>query len=85
MLNVSLHFFKAATEEDQKVRTCAEHLRRYNDGLILCNTIRMQDSFLSLCKFYEEAMRNKRPVEEHVIQITDTERFLFNLFKGMHR
>lgn len=73
---------KAATEEDQKVRACAEHLRMYNDGLILCNTIRMQDSFECLCKFYEDEMRKKQSDDDHVIEITETERFLFHLFQG---
>lgn len=73
----------AATEEDQKVRVCAEHLRQYNEGLDLSNTIRMRDSFGFLNKYHEEEMKNKTtPDEEQVIQITDTERFLFNLFKG---
>ncbi|XP_075895861.1 interferon-induced helicase C domain-containing protein 1 isoform X3 [Nelusetta ayraudi] len=72
---------KAATEQDQKVRACADHLRKYNDGLILCNTIRMRDSFECLCRFYEEEMSKKQPDDEHVIQITETERFLFHLFR----
>uniref|UniRef100_A0A671Y2M4 RNA helicase n=1 Tax=Sparus aurata TaxID=8175 RepID=A0A671Y2M4_SPAAU len=73
---------KAATEEDQKVRVCAEHLRQYNEGLNLSNTIRMCDSFSFLNKFYEEEMKKKTtPDDEEKIQITNTERFLFNLFK----
>lgn len=74
----------AATEEDQKVRVCAEHLRQYNEGLNLSNTIRMCDSFSFLNKFYEEEMKKKTtPDDEEKIQITNTERFLFNLFKGI--
>lgn len=80
-----LCFHKAATEQDQKVRACADHLRKYNDGLILCNTIRMRDSFECLCRFYEEEMSKKQPDDEHVIQITETERFLFHLFRGTDR
>ncbi|KAM8749460.1 interferon-induced helicase C domain-containing protein 1 isoform 1-T1 [Acanthopagrus schlegelii] len=73
---------KAATEEDQKVRVCAEHLRQYNEGLNLSNTIRMCDSFSFLNKFYEEEMKKKTtPDDEEKIQITNTERFLFNLFQ----
>ncbi|KAF7668812.1 hypothetical protein LDENG_00285850 [Lucifuga dentata] len=72
----------AAKEEDQKVRACAEHLRQYNEGLQLNNTIRMSDAFSFLNKFYKEEMKRKiAPEEEQPIQITDTERFLFNLFK----
>lgn len=60
-----------------------EHLRQYNEGLNLSNTIRMRDSFGFLSKFYDEELKKKTsPDDEEPIQITDTERFLFNLFKG---
>uniref|UniRef100_A0A3Q2UZX2 RNA helicase n=1 Tax=Haplochromis burtoni TaxID=8153 RepID=A0A3Q2UZX2_HAPBU len=73
---------QAAKDENQKVRVCAEHLRQYSESLNLCNTIRMQDAFSFLNKYYEEEMKKKTaPEEEHKIQITDSERFLFNLFK----
>lgn len=78
------HSIIAATEEDQRVRVCAEHLRQYNEGLNLSNTIRMRDSFNFLNKYCKEEIKKKTtPDEEQVIQITDTERFLFNLFKGI--
>lgn len=74
----------AAQDEDQKVRVCAKHLRQYNDGMKLSNTIRMCDALSLLNKFQEEEMKKKtNPDEEQTIQITDTERFLFNLFKGI--
>lgn len=74
----------AATMEDQKVRVCAEHLRQYSEGLNLSNTIRMCDAFNFLNKYHEEEIKRKTtPDEEHKIQITATERFLFNLFKGI--
>ncbi|KAI3356209.1 hypothetical protein L3Q82_017456, partial [Scortum barcoo] len=73
---------KAAAEENQKVRDCAEHLRQYSEGLNLCNTIRMRDAFSFLNKFHmEEIKRKTSPDDEQTIKITDTERFLFNLFK----
>ncbi|XP_070693773.1 interferon-induced helicase C domain-containing protein 1 [Pempheris klunzingeri] len=73
---------KAAIDENQKVRVCAEHLRQYSEGLNLSNTIRMRDAFSFLKKYNEEEIKRKTTAdEEHVIQITDTERFLFNLFK----
>nr|XP_061812180.1 interferon-induced helicase C domain-containing protein 1-like isoform X1 [Nerophis lumbriciformis]XP_061812181.1 interferon-induced helicase C domain-containing protein 1-like isoform X1 [Nerophis lumbriciformis] len=72
---------KAAKEEDPKVRICAEHLRRYNEAMQLSNTIRMCDAFSFLNKHHEEELKSKcSPEEEHVINITDTERLLFNLF-----
>ncbi|XP_040003698.1 interferon-induced helicase C domain-containing protein 1 [Xiphias gladius] len=73
---------KAATEEDQRVRVCAEHLRQYSEGLNLSNTIRMRDAFSFLNKYHEEEIKRKTtPDEEQIIQITETERFLFSLFK----
>lgn len=72
----------AATEENQKVRACTEHLRQYNEGLNLCNTIRMRDAFSFLNEYHQEQIKQKTtPDDEETIQITDTERFLFNLFK----
>ncbi|XP_061735920.1 interferon-induced helicase C domain-containing protein 1 [Nerophis ophidion] len=72
----------AAKEKDPKVRICAEHLRRYNEAMQLSNTIRMCDAFSFLNKHHEEELKSKRSTEEeHVINITPTERLLFNLFK----
>nr|AIP84311.1 melanoma differentiation associated protein-5 [Etroplus suratensis] len=73
---------QAAKDENQKVRVCAEHLRQYSESLNLSNTIRMQDAFGFLNKYYAEELKKKTaPEEEHKIQITDTERFLFTLFQ----
>uniref|UniRef100_A0A8C6PKS2 RNA helicase n=1 Tax=Nothobranchius furzeri TaxID=105023 RepID=A0A8C6PKS2_NOTFU len=75
---------QAAKEEDKTVRVCAEFLRRYNEGLILSNTIRMSDALSYLNKFHEEQIKKKTSVDgEQNIQITDTERFLFKLFKEL--
>ncbi|XP_034550004.1 interferon-induced helicase C domain-containing protein 1 [Notolabrus celidotus] len=72
----------AATEEDHKVRVCAEHLRQYSEGLNLSNTIRMHDSLSFLNKYQEDALKKKAtPEDEESIQITDSERFLFSLFR----
>uniref|UniRef100_A0A665TAV7 RNA helicase n=1 Tax=Echeneis naucrates TaxID=173247 RepID=A0A665TAV7_ECHNA len=75
---------KAATDEDHKVRVCAEHLHLYNEGLNLCNTIRMRDAFNFLNNSHEEEIKKKTsPDGEQAVQITATERFLFNLFKEL--
>ncbi|XP_062313974.1 interferon-induced helicase C domain-containing protein 1 [Osmerus eperlanus] len=72
----------AAKEENQQVRVCAEHLRRYNEALHLSNTIRMKDAFSFLHKFYKEEKKKKMaPEEDTPIKITETEMFLFDLFK----
>lgn len=73
----------AAKEDNQTVRVCAEHLRQYNEALYQSSTIRMCDAFSFLDKYYNEEMKKKSiPEDEYTIQITDTERFLFKLFKG---
>lgn len=73
---------EAAKEENQTARVCAFTLRRYNEGLQLSNTIRMCDAFSFLNKYYEDERRKKTsPDDDLVINITPTERFLFNLFK----
>ncbi|KAL7881892.1 hypothetical protein AOLI_G00087410 [Acnodon oligacanthus] len=72
----------AAKEDNQKVRVCAEHLRQYNEALHQSNTIRMSDAFSFLQKYHDEEIKKKfNPDDEDTIEITDTERFLFSLFK----
>lgn len=74
----------AAKEGNQTVRVCAEHLRQYNEALYQSNTIRMCDAFSFLDKYYSEEIKKKAsPDDDDTIQITDTERFLFNLFNGI--
>ncbi|KAI4889660.1 hypothetical protein NFI96_000229 [Prochilodus magdalenae] len=72
----------AAKEDNQRVRVCAEHLRQYNEALHQSNTIRMSDAFSFLQKYHDEEIKKKcNPNDEDPIEITDTERFLFVLFK----
>lgn len=72
----------AAIEENQKVRVCGEHLRQYSEGLNLSNTIRMRDAFSFLNKYHDEEIKKKSaPDDEEKIEITETERFLMNLFQ----
>ncbi|XP_057192473.1 interferon-induced helicase C domain-containing protein 1 isoform X1 [Triplophysa rosa] len=72
----------AAKEENQKVRVCAEHLRQYNEALHQSNTIRMSDAFCFLDKYHTEELKTKSSSDDdNKITITDTERFLFTLFK----
>lgn len=79
----SVSFCKATTDEDHKVRVCAEHLQRYNDGLNLSNTIRMRDAFSFLNQSHEEERKKKTQEAEQKIDITPTERFLLKLFEGI--
>uniref|UniRef100_A0A6Q2ZJE0 RNA helicase n=1 Tax=Esox lucius TaxID=8010 RepID=A0A6Q2ZJE0_ESOLU len=76
----------AAKEENQKVRVCAEHLRQYNEALYQNNTIRMCDAFSFLEKYFDEELKKKvAPEGEETIIKTDTEKFLFTLFKGNNK
>uniref|UniRef100_A0A8C2JDI4 RNA helicase n=1 Tax=Cyprinus carpio TaxID=7962 RepID=A0A8C2JDI4_CYPCA len=77
-----MSFQISAKEENQKVRVCAEHLRQYNEALHQSNTIRMSDAFRFLDKYHNEELKTKSIAdEEGTVTITDTERFLFTLFK----
>lgn len=66
------------------MRVCAEHLRQYNEALHQSNTIRMSDAFSFLNKYYVEERKKKfDPDEGEIINVTETEEFLFKLFKGI--
>uniref|UniRef100_A0A9J7Y852 RNA helicase n=1 Tax=Cyprinus carpio carpio TaxID=630221 RepID=A0A9J7Y852_CYPCA len=81
-LNTFFNSPMTAKEENQKVRVCAEHLRQYNEALHQSNTIRMSDAFRFLDKYHNEELKTKSIAdEEGTVTITDTERFLFTLFK----
>ena len=51
---------------------CALHLRRYNDALLINDTVRMMDAFQCLQQFYADERDTKDP----------TERFLATTFAG---
>lgn len=54
---------------------CARHLRKYNDALLINDTLRMIDAFCSLDEFYSE--KAKKAFDE-------TDHFLLALFQGMN-
>ncbi|XP_077315670.1 ATP-dependent RNA helicase DHX58 isoform X2 [Lithobates pipiens] len=45
---------EGAVKADRKKRTCAVHLRKYNDALFIHDTVRMQDAYEFLDMFYIE-------------------------------
>lgn len=45
---------EGAVQADRKKRTCALHLRKYNDALFINDTVRMRDAFEFLDMFYLE-------------------------------
>ncbi|KAK7938505.1 hypothetical protein WMY93_001831 [Mugilogobius chulae] len=72
---------EAVKEANKKVRDCVDHLKQYNTGLQLSSTIRMCDAFSVLNSFYEDEKKKKTSPDGEVIEITDTEKFLFALFE----
>uniref|UniRef100_A0A3B3ZSA8 Helicase ATP-binding domain-containing protein n=1 Tax=Periophthalmus magnuspinnatus TaxID=409849 RepID=A0A3B3ZSA8_9GOBI len=73
----------AVKEGNENVRDCVDHLKQYNTGLQMSNTIRMCDAFSFLNSFYEDEKKKKTSPDGEAINTTDTERFLFTLFEGM--
>ncbi|XP_018414335.1 PREDICTED: probable ATP-dependent RNA helicase DHX58 [Nanorana parkeri] len=64
---------EGAVEANRMKRTCALHLRKYNDALFINDTVRMQDAYESLERFF---------IEERFIRKSDdpTDVFLCRLF-----
>ncbi|KAG8566034.1 hypothetical protein GDO81_013067 [Engystomops pustulosus] len=60
---------------DRRKRTCAMHLRKYNDALFLHDTVRMKDAYDFLEEFYilEKFVKDSRD---------ETDVFLYRLFNG---
>uniref|UniRef100_A0A8C5SPN2 Interferon induced with helicase C domain 1 n=1 Tax=Laticauda laticaudata TaxID=8630 RepID=A0A8C5SPN2_LATLA len=82
---------KASKEGTRKERVCAEHLKKYNDALLINDTTRMIDAYNHLKNFYEEE-RNRKMVmdedkEDEVIasQLDETDTCLTELFYDKQR
>lgn len=56
----------------RKTRVCALHLRKYNDALLVNDSVRMVDAFQCLQQFYSAEKDKKDP----------TEQFLMATFEG---
>ncbi|XP_078259938.1 interferon-induced helicase C domain-containing protein 1 [Rhinoraja longicauda] len=71
-----------AKTENRKLRVCAEHLRKYNDALMINDTIRMVDAYNYLTIFYRGEKRKKNTEEEELpkSKLDDTDKFLITLF-----
>ncbi|XP_039208707.1 interferon-induced helicase C domain-containing protein 1 isoform X1 [Crotalus tigris] len=55
---------KAAKEGTRKERVCAEHLKKYNDALLINDTTQMIDAYNHLKTFYEEERSRKMAMDE---------------------
>ncbi|GCC37131.1 hypothetical protein chiPu_0015632 [Chiloscyllium punctatum] len=58
---------------DRKVRNCALHLRKYNDSLLINDTVRMIDALENLAQFYSTEELSKHALDQ-------TDRFLLKVF-----
>ncbi|KAH0621426.1 hypothetical protein JD844_022728 [Phrynosoma platyrhinos] len=63
---------KAAKEENRKHRVCAEHLKKYNDALLINDTIRMIDAYNHLKNFYKEE-KSKESILQRLASIVEYE------------
>ncbi|XP_056404815.1 ATP-dependent RNA helicase DHX58 [Hyla sarda] len=73
--NVVLMEKSGAEAGDRRKRTCALHLRKYNDALFLHDTVRMQDAYDFLDEFYVMERFLKNSTDE-------TDVFLYRLFNA---
>ncbi|NXY08030.1 DHX58 helicase, partial [Pteruthius melanotis] len=55
---------RAAETFCRKTRVCALHLRKYNDALLINDTVRMVDAFQCLQQFYSAERDEKDPTEQ---------------------
>ncbi|NWW01172.1 DHX58 helicase, partial [Oreocharis arfaki] len=55
---------RAAEMFCRKTRVCALHLRKYNDALLINDTVRMVDAFQCLQQFYSAERDEKDPTEQ---------------------
>ncbi|XP_070541294.1 ATP-dependent RNA helicase DHX58-like [Ptychodera flava] len=69
---------KAVVRQDRKMQTCAEHLRKYNDALMVNDSARMIDAVNYLTEFYEMEERRSEGFDE-------TDRELVAIFDKLFR
>ncbi|XP_067824975.1 probable ATP-dependent RNA helicase DHX58 [Heptranchias perlo] len=65
---------EGAIESDRKKRACALYLWKYNDSLLINDTVRMIDAFTYLKEFYSNEEKTK-------VVLDQTDRFLLRVFK----
>lgn len=70
---VCLYLLSAVVKENRLLSQCAIHLRKYNDALLINDTVRMVDALQVLNEFY-------RSKEGFALDGTDF--FLSGLFEG---
>ncbi|XP_066422978.1 ATP-dependent RNA helicase DHX58 isoform X2 [Molothrus aeneus] len=77
---------KRATEMFcRKTRVCALHLRKYNDALLINDTVRMVDAFQCLQQFYSSERDEKDPTEQFLSTTFEENRASLQALAGDHR
>lgn len=73
---VKAFVFASGVKEGNRVwAQCALHLRKYNDALLINDTLRMVDAYRSLKDFYSSKVNT---------EIDDTDLFLMELYHGAY-
>ncbi|NXS84075.1 DHX58 helicase, partial [Erpornis zantholeuca] len=76
---------KAAEMFCRKTRVCALHLRKYNDALLINDTVRMVDAFQCLQQFYSTERDEKDPTEQFLAATFEENRVSLQTLAGNQR
>ncbi|XP_074705794.1 ATP-dependent RNA helicase DHX58 isoform X2 [Strix aluco] len=76
---------KAAETFCRKTRVCALHLRKYNDALLINDTVRMVDAFQCLQQFYAAELDEKDPTERFLAATFEENRMSLQALAGDRR
>ncbi|NWX09723.1 DHX58 helicase, partial [Caloenas nicobarica] len=76
---------RAAETFCRKTRVCALHLRKYNDALLINDTVRMIDAFQCLQQFYATERDTKDPTEQFLTAMFEENRTSLQAFAGDRR
>ncbi|NWU84886.1 DHX58 helicase, partial [Onychorhynchus coronatus] len=66
----------------RKTRVCALHLRKYNDALLINDTVRMVDAFQCLQQFYSTERDAKDPTEQFLTSTFEENREILQALAG---
>ncbi|XP_014814593.1 PREDICTED: LOW QUALITY PROTEIN: probable ATP-dependent RNA helicase DHX58 [Calidris pugnax] len=76
---------RAAETFCRKRRVCALHLRKYNDALLINDTVRMIDAFQCLQQFYAAERDMKDPTEQFLAAMFEENRMTLQALAGDRR
>ncbi|RMC01474.1 hypothetical protein DUI87_21913 [Hirundo rustica rustica] len=76
---------RAAEMFCRKTRVCALHLRKYNDALLINDSVRMVDAFQCLQQFYGAERDQKDPTEQFLAATFEENRASLQALAGDHR